>query len=101
MPELNNKTKGFLTVPVKGTEYQIPLASSLKVKWIKKLAKAVKGGELEMIDFMIEFFEQYIPEDVLEDLDQDELVELFTLWKKANEEGERITLGESSASSSS
>lgn len=101
MPELNNKKTGFLTVPIDGTEYQIPLASNLKVKWIKKLSKALKGGELDMLDFMIEFFEQYIPEEVVDELEQDDLVELFTLWKKANEEGERITLGESSASSSS
>ena len=101
MPELNDKTKKFLTVPINGTEYQIPLASSLKVKWIKKLSKAFRGGQLDMLDYMIEFFEQYIPEDVVDELDQDDLMELFNLWKKANEEGERITLGELSASSSS
>lgn len=100
MPELS-KSKKFLTVPVKGTEYQIPLASNLKVNWIKKLSKAVKGDNFDMLDFMIEFFEQYIPEEIVDDLEQDELVELFELWKTANEEGERITLGESSASPSS
>ena len=54
-----------------------------------------------MLDFMIDFFSQYIPEDVIDELEQDELIQLFNLWKAANEEGERISMGESSASPSS
>ena len=101
MPELVKPERGYLNIPICGKEYKIPLAKNIKVKQIKKMSAAAKAGEFEMLDFMIDFFSQYVPESVIDELEQDELIQLFNLWKAANEEGERISTGESSASPSS
>ena len=54
MPELTKPAKGYLTVPICGKEYKIPLAKNIKVKQIRKMSAAAKAGELEMLDFMID-----------------------------------------------
>lgn len=92
---LTKKPGKFLTVEIEGKKYNIPLASSLKVKEIRKLLKLKKLSEDEQFDFMIDFFSKYLGEELVDELTSEDLTELFTLWNKANEQAGGMTTGES------
>lgn len=92
---LTKKPGKFLTVEIEGKKYNIPLASSLKVKEIRKLLKLKKLSEDEQFDFMIDFFSKYLGEELVDELTSEDLTELFTLWNKANEQTGGMTTGES------
>lgn len=92
---LTKKPGKFLTVEIEEKKYNIPLASSLKVKEIRKLLKLKKLSEDEQFDFMIDFFSKYLGEELVDELTSEDLTELFTLWNKANEQAGGMTTGES------
>ena len=92
---LTKKPGKFLTVEIEGKKYNIPLASSLKVKEIRKLLKLKKLSEDEQFDFMIDFFSKYLGEELVDEFTSEDLTELFTLWNKANEQAGGMTTGES------
>ena len=82
---LTKKSKTYLTVEIEGKTYDIPTMKSLKVKEVRKFMKIRKLSEEEQFEFMLDFFGQYISEEVLDEMYNDDLDELMTLWKKANE----------------
>lgn len=98
---LAKKDKTYLTIEYDGKTYNIPLATTLKLKEVRKFLKLGKKSEEEQLDFLIEFFGEYLGEEVIDEMTIPEIQDLFTLWGKANEEAGGPTLGESSASQDS
>lgn len=92
---LTKPEAAYLNIEIDKKVYQVPLGRTLKVKELRKLMKVTKLDSEEQFDFMLEFFGKYIPEEVIDELTQAELLQLFNLWTKANEEVENMTLGES------
>lgn len=87
--ELNlNTDKEVLVVKVFDKEYQIPLASSLKVKEVKGLMALMKLEDDEKLNGFIDFFKNYIPEDVLDELPMKSLTELMNAWSESSDLGE-------------
>ena len=72
--------------------YSIPLASSVPYKQLKNL---------KTTDQVIQFFEKYIPEEVMEELLTDEITQLVKAWRDATVETQGVSAGESSASEDS
>lgn len=66
--------------------YSIPLATSLPYVQLKKMRTD---------DKVIEFFKEYIPEDVFNSLLTDELMQLVKAWNDATQEVSGATVGES------
>ena len=95
MPKLSEKSKYYLTIEINKKTYQIPLAKSLKLKTIRKIAQLEKVPENEQIEVIIDFFGDYIGQEVIDDMTVDDLMELFTLWNRANTEADGMKLGES------
>ena len=89
MAEVNIKKKEQIEV-LKATigdkTYSIPLASSLP---------SVKLKTMRENDKVIEFFKEYIPEEVFNDLLTDELMQLVKAWKDATLEAAGVSVGES------
>lgn len=98
---LSKKNKSYLTVEIEGKTYNIPLATTLKLKEVRKFMKLGKKSEEEQFDFLIDFFTAYLGEEVVEEMTLSDINELFSLWTKANEEAGGPALGESSASQAS
>lgn len=109
--ELNLNTKiEVLVVTIGDEKYNIPLAADLPYKKTKPLMKvAAKWKNLDaekemdaeeldgIMDVFFDFFKQYIPLEVLEELTSRNLMTLATTWIGANNEGndDGQTLGES------
>lgn len=66
--------------------YSIPLATSLPY---------VKLKSLKTDDKLIQFFKEYIPEDVFNELLTDELMQLVKAWNDATVDAQGATVGES------
>lgn len=66
--------------------YSIPLATSLPY---------VKLKLLKTDDKLIQFFKEYIPEDVFNELLTDELMQLVKAWNDATVDAQGATVGES------
>lgn len=98
---LTKKDKSYLTIEIDGKTYNIPLATTLKLKEVRKFMKLGKKTEEEQFDFLIDFFSEYIGAEVVEDMTISDINELFTLWTKANDAAGGPSLGESSASQNS
>lgn len=98
---LTKKDKSYLTIEIEGRNYNIPLATTLKLKEVRKFLKLGKKSEEEQLDFMIDFFGNYLGGEVIDEMTIPDVQELFTLWGKANEEAGGPALGESSASQDS
>ena len=98
---LTKRDKSYLTVEIEGKDYNIPLANALKLKEVRKLLKLGKKSEEDQLDFLIDFFGNYLGEGVIDEMTLPDIQELFTLWGKANEEAGGPALGESSASQDS
>lgn len=98
---ISQKDKSYLTIEYGGKNYNIPLATTLKLKEVRKFIKLGKKSEEEQLDFLIDFFGHYMGEEVIDEMTIPDVQELFTLWGKANEEAGGPTLGESSASQDS
>lgn len=89
---LNNKLE-VLKVTIEDKTYSIPLATSLPYKQVKKLIKLAKNeNEEEQLDSFIEFFKQYIDEEVIDNLPMTSLTALAKAWTGASGEEE---MGES------
>ena len=87
--ELNlNTAKEVLVVKIFGKEYELPLASSLKVKEVKGLMALMKLEDDEKLNGFIEFFKNYIPEQVLDELPMKSLTELMNAWSESSDLGE-------------
>lgn len=87
--ELNlNTDKEVLVVKIFGKEYQIPLASSLKVKEVKAIMALTKLEDDEKLNGFIDFFKNYIPEDVIEELPMSSLTQLMNAWSGSSNLGE-------------
>lgn len=98
---LTQKDKAYLTIEIKGKNYDIPLANTLKVKEVRALIKLDKKPYEEAIDYIIDFFSKYLGDEVVEELDLGDLYEIFNIWGKANAQAGGLALGESSASEGS
>lgn len=72
--------------------YSIPLASSVPYKQLKNL---------KTTDQVIQLFEKYIPEEVMDELLTDEITQLVKAWRDATVETQGVSVGESSASEDS
>ena len=66
--------------------YSIPLASSLPY---------VKLKAMKTDDKVIEFFKEYIPEEVFNSLVTDEVMQLVKAWNDATEAEQGASVGES------
>ena len=87
--ELNlNTDKEVLVVRIFEKEYQIPLASSLKVKEVKAIMALTKLEDDEKLNGFIDFFKNYIPEDVIEELPMSSLTQLMNAWSGSSNLGE-------------
>lgn len=95
MPKLNKQNKAYLTIEIDGKTYQIPLARSLKVKEVRKLMRADKLNEADQFDLMYDFMASYLGAEVVDDMTEGDLEQLFTLWTRANNEVGEVSLGES------
>lgn len=98
---LSKKDKSYLTVEIEGKTYNIPLATALKLKEVRKFMKLGKKTEEEQFDFLIDFFSEYLGEELVEEMTISDINELFTLWTKANEAAGGPDMGKSSASQDS
>jgi len=66
--------------------YSIPLASCVPYVILKNMRTDEK---------VIEFFKEYIPEDVVDGLLTDEIMQLVKAWKNATQEATGASVGES------
>ena len=89
MAEVNIKKKEqveILKATIGDKTYSIPLASSLPYVKLKAMREN---------DKVIEFFKEYIPEEVFNDLLTDELMQLVKAWNDATLEATGASVGES------
>ena len=94
---LKKKDAAFLTLEIDGAEYNIPLVTSMKIKEARKLLKIMKMDEAqidEMVDELTEFLGKYMGREFVEDMTFVDMIEVFNLWKKANEQVGGLSLGE-------
>lgn len=94
---LNNKIE-VLRVTIGDKVYDVPLATSLPYKEVKKLMEIVKKDETSQMDAFIEFFKLYIEPDVVDGLPISALNELAKSWSNESEASGGESLGKSSAS---
>ena len=93
--ELNlNGNVEVLVVNIGDKTFKIPLATSLPYKKAKELVKLAKADEESALDGFLEFFSQYIPSDVLEELTMRELTMLAKAWTGQTKKEGGQTLGE-------
>ena len=92
---LTKKDEAYLTIEIDGKEYNVPLATTLKVKEVRQLIKISKLEEMDQYDFMIEFLARYMGEEIVDEMTTGDVIEIFNLWKKANTDAEDLELGES------
>ena len=89
MAEVNIKKKKeteVLKATIGDKTYSIPLASSLPYVKLKAMREN---------DKVIEFFKEYIPEEVFNSLLTDELMQLVKAWNDATLEATGASVGES------
>lgn len=91
---LTKKDKSFLTIEIEGKNYNIPLATALKLKEVRKFLKLGNKSEEEQLDFLIDFFGNYLGQEIIDEMTIPDIQELFTLWGQANEEAGGPSLGE-------
>lgn len=94
---LNNKIE-VLRVTIGEKAYDVPLATSLPYKEVKKLMEIVKKDETSQMDSFVEFFKVYIDPDVIDSLPMSALGELAKAWSSESEASGGVSLGKSSAS---
>ena len=87
MAEVNIKKKEteVLKATIGDKTYSIPLASSLPYVKLKAMREN---------DKVIEFFKEYIPEEVFNSLLTDELMQLVKAWNDATLEATGASVGE-------
>lgn len=93
--ELNlNGNVEVLVVNIGDKTFKIPLATSLPYKKAKVLVKLAKADEESALDGFLEFFSQYIPTEVLDELTMKDLTMLAKAWTGQTEKEGGQTLGE-------
>ena len=93
--ELNlNGNVEVLVVKIGDKEYRVPLATSLPYKKAKELIKLAKADEENALDGFLEFFSNYIPSDVLDELPMSALTTLAKAWTGQTEKEGGQSLGE-------
>ena len=96
---LKKQNDAFLTLQIGSDLYKVPLRQSMKHSEFRKLVKLFRSGdEIGVYDFLCDLFEQYIPKEILDSLEEGEIDNLMELWKKATEDASGMSLGESSPS---
>lgn len=84
--------KEVLIVNIGKESYKIPLAGSLPFVDAMKLRKC--NGE-ERMEFIVNFMQKFIPEDVFSTLTADDVMQIFQAWSDASKESQGATPGES------
>ncbi len=84
--------KEVLVVNIGEESYSIPLAGSLPFMDAVKLRKLDKE---ERFDFIIDFIQKYIPEQIFATLTADMVAQIFNAWSEASKESQGATPGES------
>ena len=84
--------KEVLVVNIGEDAYSIPLAGSLPFMDAVKLRKLDKE---ERFDFIIDFIQKYIPEQIFQTLTADMVMQIFQAWSDASKESQGAAPGES------
>lgn len=95
MPKLSTPNYAYLNIEIKGKNYKIPLARSMKVKTLKKILHISNLDEAEQFEFLCDLFAPYLGQELVDDLLQSEIQELYVIWTQANSETGEVSLGES------
>lgn len=74
-----------LKVNIDDKSYNIPLSGSMKPKEV---------AELDTVEATMEFMKKYIPEEVIDDLTQDEYNEIVKAWGDASKAASGLNPGE-------
>lgn len=82
---LRRREAKTLKVNIDDKSYTIPLAGSMKPKDVAKLAT---------VEATLDFMKSYIPEEVIDDLTQDEYNDLVRAWGEASKAAAGIKPGE-------
>lgn len=90
---LNNKVE-VLVVKIGDKSYNVPLATSLPYKKAKMLLKLSKSDEETALDGFLDFFSEFIPPEVLDELSMRDLMTLAKAWTGKTEEEGGQSLGE-------
>ena len=99
--QLTQKDAKYLTLEINGTNYNIPFASTLKNKDIRKIMDIMQGQQNEQYGQICDFLAQYMTAELVDDLTMADTLEIFNVWVKANSTADGISLGESLASPNS
>lgn len=98
----NHVDDGYMTVELtNGKTINIPLCKRLKVKKIRKLLKLNKLSGDEQMEAIIDFFGDYIGEELLDEMEFETLSDIYELWLKANSDADGLTMGEFAPSAGS
>lgn len=93
---LNTLPEEVLKVTIGDTVYTLPLSNALPYSKVKKLLSITKMGDTEdQINTFIEFFKEYLPEDVVDSLSMGALTALAKAWGETSETEGGSNLGES------
>ena len=74
-----------LKINIDDKSYFIPLSGSMKPKEVAKL---------DTVETTLEFMKKYIPEEVLDELTQDEYNDIVRAWGEASKEASGLNPGE-------
>lgn len=99
--QLTQKDAKFLTLEINGTNYNIPLVSTLKNKDVRKIMNIMQLQQVEQYGQICDFLAQYMTAELVDDLTMADTFEIFNVWVKANSTADGISLGESLASPNS
>lgn len=93
---LNNLPEEVLKVTIGDTVYTLPLSNTLPYNKVEKLLSVTDMTDTkEQIKVFIEFFKEYIPEDVVNKLSMNALTALAKAWGETSEAEGGSNLGES------
>lgn len=100
--QLTQKDAKYLTIEINGTNYNIPLASTLKNRDVLRIMNIMKLPEIDQYSDICDFLAQYLGEELVKDgLTMADTFEIFNVWVQANKSADGVSLGESLASPNS
>lgn len=82
---LKRRKAKTLKINIDDKSYHIPLSGSMKPKEVAKL---------DTVEATLEFMKKYIPEEVLDELTQDEYNDIVRAWGEASKEASGLNPGE-------
>lgn len=82
---LKRRKAKTLKINIDDKSYHIPLSGSMKPKEVAKL---------DTVEATLEFMKKYIPEEVLDELTQDEYNDIVKAWGEASKEASGLNPGE-------